>query len=249
MIVGHTYTFKEVLKNVDKEAYACHSIYSFRETPLTLCAKCRHCKCKFIFDKEGYQFKLKSQKTHSEETLHSNIKIGQPSKESVIRQLQKRFDPSMKQHDICMQVCRKFGTAHLSMDRVRTILKSTFYRGWDLSWKCLPDYINKLKNMSINADIEYTDEARNIIKYVYIELPYATKLSTSTCMPRILLLDGTFLSKRSSKSELLIISAISSEHIALPLAALICDGENKNSYRYFFVNALIWLVIKTIQSP
>lgn len=239
-------TFQEPLDKIwdfiNEAAYQNHCKYKAKYAPGVITCYCciEGCKSFYRFIKEDHLYKLInccSEHFHGGAT--SKMAEGEPIEESIVSYITSLISGLEKREISCKTIIKKtidqFGANHVSPDRIQYIYYKNFTTDWLKSWAKLPNYITKLIETGINADIEVqTENMLKKIEYIFFEAPYAREFVRSSCFPKILMVDGTFLKPIRTKGVLLILSTVSPDHIALPLAGAIVDQENNRSYTYFF---------------
>ena len=114
-----------------------------------------------------------------------------------------------------------------TINRIKRVKLSN--NNWEILWKKLLDYIERLNEQQKIADIV---ENNNVIQLIYVEMPYAKTFCSSAAFLNLVFLDGTFCSD-NQKSTIISSVTVTSDKVILPIAVAMTSGENKENYNYF----------------
>lgn len=255
-------SYEEVLQLLDKEGLSNRCTMKLKFIPEKIIAYCnvRNCKCKKYFMKSGYLYSVidsdlncehnhPSLKNETSDSDDSNEEINGeeknkkqktgPTKESLLNKMRifTQNQKNMEFNEIYKHIVSEYGQENVNRRNAQYLFNKHFKSNWEKAWQKVRPYINELIDLGLKADLEFTENDENDVKYIYIEAPYAKDFTSSLVFPRLLMVDGTFLKPLHVKATLLILSTITADHIALPLCAAIVDKESTKSYRFLFTKS------------
>ena len=106
-------------------------------------------------------------------------------------------------------------------------------KDWQAIWRKIPSLVDRLEGAGLHCEKFFLEEGdRSIFESVIFELP-GMRLCSSDAFLGLIFVDGCHLNDRL-RSTLLSMATITSDHILIPLVAMICPSEDKISYERLF---------------
>lgn len=102
-------------------------------------------------------------------------------------------------------------------------------KNWLASWRKLPDLGRCFREAGLRFETNFKD---GVLNSVVFELP-GVKMCQTKAFNGLLFVDGCFMNDRL-RSTLLAMATITADHILMPVIAMICPGETKESYELLF---------------
>lgn len=237
MNIGSNSTLDQIWEFVNQNSYTNKCRFKAKYAPGIITCRCMKCKSYYRFAKNEHQYQLISaNKVHQHDNENEDSDTGEPIEESVklyINSLIIGIEAKDFTYKFIQERVLQRFEGHINENRIRYIFNKYFVPDWLNSWRKIPSYIEKLKEIGIESDIKFeTGSDPPKIHYIYFEAPYSKQFVSSNCFPRILMMDGTYLKPVHTKGILLILSTVTPDHIALPLSGAIVDAETKEAYKF-----------------
>lgn len=140
--------------------------------------------------------------------------------------------------------CGHSGASLLKFVREKTRTKlpaSTIYyhmaknprKDWQALWRKIPSLVNRFESTGLHCEKFFVEnDGQYIFESVIFELP-GMKFCSSDAFLQLVFVDGCHLNDRL-RSTLLSMATITSDHILIPIVAMICPSENSSSYERLF---------------
>lgn len=236
-VIDKLYTLQEILEISNINAIRFKTRLKLKYIPDGLIIYCTSNGCpaviKFLQEDCFYRLIENQLENHDCNIQHEKY---QPINELVLNMINESQYQEGKDNfsTLLKQIQDRYGHNSVKKDRLRYLIGKKFPKDWGNAWKKIPAYVEKLNELNIKSKIKYNSIEANKIESIYVEAPYAQQFCHSNCFVKVIFADGTHLKQSHTKATLLVISTITSDHHNLPLAAVISDSENNESYRFLF---------------
>lgn len=106
-------------------------------------------------------------------------------------------------------------------------------KDWQTIWRKIPSLVDRMESTGLHCEKFFVEkDGESIFESVIFELP-GMRFCSSDAFLRLVFVDGCHLNDRL-RSTLLSMATITSDHILIPIVAMICPSENKISYKRLF---------------